>query len=218
MLGHLSKLVTGIAVAFIVLLGAGAVEATSVMWNFGVPTGGGIGSTHTYSSTPLGLPIVLSAFNTGSTSDPGFLYGKKDSGDETGVGVCQNLAGTNCGDHEIAVKEFIRVDLGSLVLSNIQFKLGSVQSGENYNIYTSASNAAFATGTPCVNHGMLDNTFFALNCGVGGIKEFLFVTAGAHDVLLGAIQAEAPEPITMFLGGTGLLLLGYAARRRLFDR
>jgi hypothetical protein len=25
-----------------------------------------------------------------------------------------------------------------------------------------------------------------------------------------------PEPITMFLGGTGLLLLGYAARRRLF--
>ncbi len=28
----------------------------------------------------------------------------------------------------------------------------------------------------------------------------------------------APEPITMFLGGTGLLALGYAGRKRLFSR
>jgi len=30
------------------------------------------------------------------------------------------------------------------------------------------------------------------------------------------VSTVVPEPVTMFLGGTGLLLLGYAARRRLF--
>ena len=29
---------------------------------------------------------------------------------------------------------------------------------------------------------------------------------------------SVPEPVTMFLGGTGLLMLTYAARRRLFGR
>ena len=39
--------------------------------------------------------------------------------------------------------------------------------------------------------------------------------AGA--ILIYNTQA-VPEPVTMFLGGTGLILLGYAARRRLFGR
>jgi len=217
--GAVNKLATVVAIALVVLLGAGAAEAATVTWNFDVPTGGGIGSTHTYNSTPLGLAIVLDAFNTASTGNPGFLFGKQDGGDENGVGVCQNSAGTSCGVHEIDPGEFIRVNFGSLVLSGIQFKIGSVQSGENFNIYTSASNNAFAGGTQCVANGTLDDTFFALNC-PGGVKQFVFVTAGSVDVLLEAIQATTPvpEPITMFLGGTGLLVLGYAARRRLFAR
>jgi len=38
-------------------------------------------------------------------------------------------------------------------------------------------------------------------------------TPGSHD---DTNCAAVPEPITMFLGGTGLLALGYAARKRLF--
>jgi hypothetical protein len=40
--------------------------------------------------------------------------------------------------------------------------------------------------------------------------------AGA--ILFYNTQTVVPEPVTMFLGGTGLLLLAYAARRRLFVR
>jgi hypothetical protein len=216
----MNKLAMIVAIALGIVLGASGAEAASVTWDFSTPTGGAIGSTHVYDTTPpSGLNITLAAFTTASTGDPGYLFGKADGGDENGVGVCQNSAGTTCGDHEIDVAEYIRVDFGSLALSNIQFKIGSVQGGENYNIYTSTSSSAFAGGTQCVNGGTTDNAFFALACS-GGVKEFVFVTAGAADVLLEQIQGTTPvpEPATMFLGGLGLIAVGYAARRHLFGR
>jgi hypothetical protein len=45
-----------------------------------------------------------------------------------------------------------------------------------------------------------------------------FLSQTSIDVPLQQGGAPVPEPMTMFLGGTGLLALGYAARKRLFSR
>jgi len=110
---------------------------------------------------------------------------------------------------------------GSVALTNWMIDLGSIQTGENYSIFTSALNNAFSTGTACENPG-INPALHPLCPGVGVLKEFIFITGGgtgSANILLTEIQATAvPEPATMFLGGLGIIALGYAARRRLFGR
>ncbi len=45
-----------------------------------------------------------------------------------------------------------------------------------------------------------------------------FVSIHSSSQITAPPTTPVPEPITMFLGGTGLLALGYAARKRLFSR
>jgi hypothetical protein len=72
-----------------------------------------------------------------------------------------------------------------------------------------------------VNGGSTKSTFFFGSGGpigdcTGGHGGTSCFDSGA--ILIYNTQTPVPEPITMFLGGTGLLALGYAARKRLFGR
>jgi hypothetical protein len=215
----MNKLATVVAIAFIVLLGAGGAEAVTETWNFNVPDGNQ-GSTHNYASSPSGLILGLAAFNTASLADPGFLWGKNDGPGETGVGVCPTADGAGCNDHEIDVPEYIRIDFDSLALSNVLFKIGSVQIGEAFEIFTSNSNDSFNTTAVCASATGVSNVAVEFTVSCSGLQRFAFVHASNTDVVLETVTANSAvaEPGTMLLAGLGLVALGYAARRRLFDR
>jgi PEP-CTERM motif-containing protein len=60
--------------------------------------------------------------------------------------------------------------------------------------------------------GFISATFYS-------ITDKVILTLGPSSLTSGTLTSTVvPEPITMFLGGTGVLMLGYAARRRLFGR
>jgi len=63
----------------------------------------------------------------------------------------------------------------------------------------------------------LDANAFALHVQYNsGCSGFVDGTIGGSSITSQSACTPVPEPITMFLGGTGLLILGYAARKRLF--
>ena len=57
-------------------------------------------------------------------------------------------------------------------------------------------------------------TSFDIAVGPNGDK---IIASNIEQLTFSAVE-PAPEPITMFLGGTGLISLAYAGRRRLFGR
>ena len=73
-----------------------------------------------------------------------------------------------------------------------------------------------------INGGSTRSTFFfgsggaISTCVPGGHGGTTCFDSGA--ILIFNTQTPVPEPMTRFLGGTGLLALGYAARKRLFGR
>ncbi len=90
-------------------------------------------------------------------------------------------------------------------LSNLLFGLGPITPGAQGPFITTAFSNLATTG-------------FTSNASYS-ITDRVILTLGPGASTTGDLQSTVvPEPITMFLGGTGLLVLGYAARRRLFGR
>ena len=113
------------------------------------------------------------------------------SGDYAGVADCGGCTADGFGKYQVSVDDS---DNSTTTIGPISFTFSN----------------PFSTTT------LLTPSDFALQVqysvsGCGG-----FVDGKNVDTTPNSACAPVPEPITMFLGGTGLLALGYAARKRLF--
>jgi hypothetical protein len=161
---------------------------------------GVMGPVHTYTVNAINI-TALGYTGVTSPSQPGTptnLYGKTAGGDESGLG----LAGRS--DFEIEPGDFIQLDLRDVFqhmsVTGVQIAIGSVQSGEFYDVY--GSNQQGVEGDKLISKGTLDDVLFSLpNLGQYG---FYSISAPSGDVLLNGltitgtpngIPSGAPDPV-----------------------
>lgn len=188
--------------ALFLAVGLNSSFASSYVFNFS-PAGPGhnVGPTENYNAG--GATIVASGWLVaGGSTD---LYQKYTAGQsyETGLGVAADP------DHEIPPPYFVQLDVSDLIAKGfdwISFTLGSLQKGEEANIYgittsgtlTGATLLTTLTGTPLEQSWGVALT--------GNYLYFGFTGGGATgaDPVLESATARVPD------GGSVVLLLGSA--------
>jgi hypothetical protein len=163
------------------------------------------------SNSPGTAPFSLLDLNWGATStstsgtrelqltvsDTGFTFPPSGKNSTLTSSISGNITVAG-GDNAVTAQQWVD-------LTNTLFGLGTVTPGLQ-GPFTAASfsnskAAYFASTTPY------------------SITDRLNLTLGPSAIIGGDLQSTVvPEPVTMFLGGTGLLMLTYAARRRLFGK
>jgi hypothetical protein len=145
---------------------------------FSVPTGP-LGTSQAY--TLNGIPIT--AYGYTNVNTPAKLFGKKEGGNEDGLGLAGEV------DDEVNSSNWIQLDLTQLIASgakNATIMINSVQSGEGFEIY--GSHVRGTIGTKLMSGGpQLDFTSFPIPNYPS--YEFIGVRASAVNVLVGAIGA-----------------------------
>jgi hypothetical protein len=130
----------------------GSNGSSTAVWNFLNPLGQ-LGSTQAY--TVNGITITAHGYyNNGSATN---LYAKNEGGDETGLGLAYE------NDHEVDTNGFIQLDLQNVIASgasSVSLSIGSVQSGEKYNVY--GSNTLGSIGTLLISNSTKDSTLFTV--------------------------------------------------------
>lgn len=195
--------------------------ATLVTWNLN-PSGlnQAVGSS-SQNFTVSGYTITAYGYdNNNGTGTLHELFYKNAGSDETGLGL------TNVANNELQVDsqgnplQFIQLSLTSILtqgFTNGKIEIGSVQSGELFNLYGSNTLGTLGTllnGTPYDT--TKDDVFVAVPN--FGTYKFISVVAAAADVLPVAFQATiTPIPEATSLIPTALLAIAvtaFEARRR----
>jgi hypothetical protein len=198
-------------------------EATNVVWNFGVGTGGDIGLTTTQLSVPDSIPIIVSAFGITGTQPPTppDLFRKEVGGDETGMGLTNDPT----GDDEISAGHgFIQLDLASLnaippTSFALSFMADSTTSPDEWQVCITNTAGSDTCATPITGTDELIHTI-----NTGGDR-YLDVSAVTGNVLLSELNANVvPAPLVghglpalLAIGGIlfGAKLLERGKRHRL---
>ncbi|HKM54690.1 MAG TPA: hypothetical protein VJY33_14870, partial [Isosphaeraceae bacterium] len=175
-------------------------RGTTLNYDFSNPSGV-LGTSQTY--TPTSSPSsntnnpLITAYGFSTSGTPEALFGKTEGGDESGLGISR--PGT---DNEIQSNDFVQLDLTNLLSqvppgTTLQLAIGSVQSGEGYDIYGSNSllTSGGSLGTLLVSGGTLDDTYFTVpgNYSYLGISAHQFAGGPNSDVLVVGLQVNVPK-------------------------
>ena len=173
-----------------------------ITWNFDSPTGM-LGTSQTYTAGG----ITLTAYGFSNMNSPTDLYGKNLGTGEQGLGIA------GLPQNEIGGSGFVQVNLSPLFpqFSSGMLSIGSVQPGENYDIWV--SNTLGVLGTEIIVNGTGNDTQIPINFVDG--SPYLGISAGSSgNVLLSTLSVTStPEPASLSLFGIGLFLAAFLVRR-----
>lgn len=238
------KVRNGLAILALGLFGATSAFAGSVNFSFGfVGPDTKLGTSATYMDNGAAITAfgyecsaaTASSTATLSNCSASDLYQKNDGGDEIGLGLFGENPGHEIGydgAHSDYVMGLNVSDLYDMGVTSLTLTFGSVEPGEAFAVLGYSSDP-FVAGTPFAltntkawfgNNGSypdIDSATFDLNAQ----DQFLVLVApcGADlsnpngpcgsNVTLVSVNST-PEPGTIALFATGLLMLGFAARKR----
>lgn len=204
-----------LSIALLSVTGASSLLADPIVFNFSPSqaAAGNVGLSEDYTS---GAFTITAYGFVKSSGDQTSLYQKYTPGDtaETGLGMASD------SDHEIPGPYFVQLDVKNLIdagFSSLTLSLGSLQRGEQANIYADTSFGSFTSG----------NTFLV---GLVGLPEEISTTvaltsrylnitgggSGGADPVLQSATASVPDggSTALLLGASVLGLAGYGRLRR----
>jgi hypothetical protein len=201
---------------------ASSAWATLVTWNLNPSgTNANVGS-NSQNYTVSGYTITARGYdNSGGIGSPHNLYFKNLGPSERGLGITGTL------DNELQVSggtplHFIQLDLTSILsqgFTNGQIEVGSIQSGEGWNLYGSNTLGTLGVKLNATAFGSsTDETF--VNVPSFGTYQFLSVVTATGDVLPVAFQAtftpipEAASVIPVLCLVTAATAIEIRRRRR----
>ena len=219
------KLFVGAAVVGCAIMGSGAANASTILFNLGSKTGQ-LPTTETYMAS--GLDIIASGFATSTSRGKTTytlqdLWGKNDAGDEIGLG----LKNDTTGDHEIQYgKGFVQIDVSDLLLKvnkveSVTFETDSTTNGEEWGVY-GTNTASTLVGATEVAHGTTETAQLLPDLGVYKYYDYVELSGSpsTNNFLIHEFTVQTigtPEPATwamMLMGFGGLGAALRMSRRR----
>ena len=185
-----------------------AAHAGTVTFDLSMPSGL-LGVSQMYTAGPF----TITAFGFDGTGAPTDLYGKNLGFDETGLGLNNDPS----GQHEISGMNYIQLDLTSLLHNpGLAITIASVQTGETFDIYGSDTMGTLGS-LLFMGNSTDDQVPISLTGGLGGF-DFYSVMATNGNVIIenvAATTSTVPEPGTLVMFGSGIVVLAGVLRRKL---